>query len=325
MSSPCPACGGREFHVKYANLVGVDGAHYDVMVCAACSFGTISPMPSQAQLEKFYSSRYESRTKANIYAHTSTDDFLKTNQSDIEDNHTLLSYLAPYAPGRRLLDVGCGHGLMCYAAGREGYDALGVDYDADAKRLGERHLGVRLMRGSVTDVGERDFDVVTEIMSLEHVREPLYHISLIKERLRDCGLYAGSVPNFGGIYARLRGRNWYHLIPPEHINYFSERTLRIFLKRAGFEPLFVGTIPLYAAPTFSFGIRGRLNAVINKQQHPWAKKALLALYGALTLLKRYALYKPLNFIIMRFKLPGNGIFWVARKTSAPGAVSTTSQ
>jgi len=66
-------------------------------------------------------------------------------------------------------------------------------------------------------------------MTLEHVRHPSEHVSQVRAHLRDDGLYVGSVPNRGGLYARLRGRQWYHLIPPEHLNYFDEQTLRRFL------------------------------------------------------------------------------------------------
>lgn len=313
----CPVCSGNNFRIKYVGIKGVDYKQYDFIVCTACGFGTISPMPSNEELTDFYSANYESRTKTNIYHHVSGSDFIETNKSVIEDNLTLLSLIKPYrtAEQKRLLDVGCGHGFMCYAAKLCGFDATGVDLDSDAKRIGGVHLGVKIISGTIADVVQHDFDVVTEIMTLEHVLEPAKHVALIKERLRDMGLYVGSVPNIGGIYSRLRGRNWYHLVPPEHINYFNTKTLTRFLQNAGFDVLFVGTIPLYAAPTICFGVRSRLNELIAKQKNSLIKKALTVLYRTLTLLKRYAVYKPLNFLILTFKLPGNGIFWVARKKS----------
>lgn len=311
----CPVCSGNEFRIKYEGLKGVDGKRYDFVVCTACGFGTISPLPSNEELTNFYSANYESRTKTNIYHHVSPHDFIETNKSDIEDNLTLLSLVEPYRTPehQRLLDVGCGHGFMCYAATLRGFDATGVDLDSDAKRMGEAHLGVEIVTGSIADVAERDFDIVTEIMTLEHVLDPDRHVAEVKERLRDGGLYAGSVPNIGGVYALLRGRNWYHLVPPEHLNYFNTTTLTRFLQNAGFEILYIGTIPLYAAPTICFGVRSRLNELIARQKDGPIKKMLTVFYRTLTLLKRYAVYKPLNFIILTFKLPGNGIFWVARK------------
>lgn len=312
----CPVCSGNDFQITYAEVTGVDGKLYDFVVCAACGFGAISPLPSARGLADFYSAGHTSRTRTNIYDHENTEDFIKTNKSVIEDNLTLLSLIDPYrAPAQtRLLDVGCGHGFMCYAAKLRGLDALGVDFDMDAKRVGASHLGVEIITGSIADVHRCDFDIVTEVMTLEHVREPREHVAEVYKRLRDGGLYAGSVPNATGVFARLQGRRWYHLIPPEHLNYFGEKTLARFLRNAGFEVLCIGTIPLYAAPTVCFGVRSRLNELIAGQKNKPIKSALISLYRALTLLKRYLLYKPLNSLILAFNLPGNGIFWVARKS-----------
>lgn len=311
----CPVCSENDFRIKYGGIKGVDGKRYDLIVCNACNFGTVFPMPSVDELTDFYSANYESRTKVNIYDHANKEDFIETNKSEVEDNLTLLSLVDSYRTSnhKRLLDVGCGHGFMCYAAKLHGFDAVGVDLDSDAKRIGTVHLGVEIISGSVADVVQRDFDIVTEIMTLEHVREPRQHIAEIRERLRDGGLYVGSVPNIGGIYARLRGRSWYHIVPPEHLNYFNTTTLNQFLQNTGFEVLYIGTILLYAAPTVCFGIRSRLNELIAKQKNGLIKSMLIGLYRILTLLKRWVIYKPLNFIVLTFRLSGNGIFWIARK------------
>lgn len=318
----CPVCSSTDFRIRYEGLGGVDGNRYDFITCRECGFGTVSPMLSDDALTDFYTASHASRTKINIYEHADAEDFIKTNQSVIEDNLTLLSLVEPYRTPEqtRFLDVGCGHGFMCFAAKLSGLDAVGVDLDADAKRIGARHLGVEITTGTIADVARRDFDVITEIMTLEHVRDLRRHVVEVKDRLDEGGLYVGSVPNVRGFFARLRGRNWYHLIPPEHLNYFSEQTLGRFLRSAGFDVLYLGTIPLYAAPTICFGVRSRLNGLIAKQRNALIKRALTALYRVLTLIKRYALYKPLNFLILTLKLPGNGIFWVARKSSNATAV-----
>lgn len=314
----CPVCSGGDFRLTYEGITGIDNQQYDLITCASCGFATVSPLPSAAALAEFYSANRESRTKSNIYEHGDAKDFIDTNKSVIEDNLTLLSLIEPYRSSgqKRLLDVGCGHGFMCYAAKLCGFDAHGVDMDADAKRIGAKHLGVDITTGTIEDVAVHDFDVITEIMTLEHVREPREHVGEVAHRLVPGGLYVGSVPNFGGVYARLRGRKWYHLIPPEHLNYFTVPALTRLLESSGFDILSIGTIPLYAAPTLCFGVRSRLNRLIDRQGNTVTKKALLGLYRILTLLKRYVIYKPLNFLILTFALPGNGIFWVARKREA---------
>ena len=129
----------------------------------------------------------------------------------------------------------------------------------------------------------------------------------------DYGIYAGSVPNMGGWYAKLRGKNWYNIVPPEHVNYFNNNNLRMMLERNGFKILFLGTIPRYASPSINFGIRKKLNNIISRVRSELLKRVLLRFYRLLTIIKRIFVYKLLNFIIIKFHLGGNGIFWVVQK------------
>ena len=48
------------------------------------------------------------------------------------------------------------------------------------------------------------------------------------------GLITLNTPNDGGWLRRLMGRHWFHCKPPEHLYYFSPRTLRALLERHGF-------------------------------------------------------------------------------------------
>ena len=101
-----------------------------------------------------------------------------------------------------------------------GYSAKGIDLDSESITYGKDKLGLDLEIGTVYDIKDR-FDLVTQWMVLEHTLEPGDQVKAIRDCLNNYGIYAGSVPNMGGWYAKLRGKNWYNIVPPEHINYFN--------------------------------------------------------------------------------------------------------
>lgn len=113
--------------------------------------------------------------------------------------------------------------------------------------------------------------------------------------------------------AKIQGKKWHLIIPPEHLYYFNKSSINKLLIEAGFEPLFIGTIPLYAAPYFSFGIRRKIMDFSNKIPIQLIKIIAKYLHRLLTLTKRYFIYYLINKIIIKLNLGGDNILFVARK------------
>jgi 2-polyprenyl-6-hydroxyphenyl methylase/3-demethylubiquinone-9 3-methyltransferase len=83
------------------------------------------------------------------------------------------------APGRRLLDVGCGAGLAAEALARLGHDVLGIDAAGEAVAAARAHaegLGLKLtyrdaVAGDLLAEGLR-FPVISALEVIEHVPDP---------------------------------------------------------------------------------------------------------------------------------------------------------
>jgi len=86
---------------------------------------------------------------------------------------------APLA-GRRVLDVGCGGGILAEAMAARGARVTGIDLSEKSLRIAELHrmqsgADVRYERAAVEEYAERhagEFDLVTCMELLEHVPEP---------------------------------------------------------------------------------------------------------------------------------------------------------
>ena len=87
---------------------------------------------------------------------------------------TLLSWLPDALDGRRVLDAGCGPGVMSIEMARRGAQVIGVDLSAELVRLGaertqpELTSRVTLLAGDMLDEGHGRFDHVVCMDALIH-------------------------------------------------------------------------------------------------------------------------------------------------------------
>ncbi len=99
-----------------------------------------------------------------------------------ELNPTRLAYVSARAPlaGRRVLDVGCGAGLLSEAMAAEGAQVTGLDLAPDLIEIARLHLyesgrQVEYVLSSVEDLAAQrsgGYDAVTCMEMLEHVPDP---------------------------------------------------------------------------------------------------------------------------------------------------------
>ncbi|MEN9614148.1 MAG: hypothetical protein RLZZ347_455 [Candidatus Parcubacteria bacterium] len=144
--------------------------------------------------------------------------------------------------GGALLDVGAATGFFVRMAREAGFDARGVEISDYAAGVG-RSRGLDIKTGVLSEYPlGKIFDVLTLWDVLEHFPEPKKEIARAHALLKTGGILAINTPDSGSLYARVLGRKWHLLVPPEHINYFTRKSARLLLEKQGFEVLMVTTI-----------------------------------------------------------------------------------
>lgn len=144
---------------------------------------------------------------------------------------------------RRILEIGCGDGNFLAYLRAHGWTVHGSEYDAETAALVRRRHGVDVAVGEVADAPPpgAPFPAVAAYHVLEHVYRPVEWLAAARGMLEPGGVLHLQVPNHASLTRRLTGPAWASLMFPQHVYFYSPRTLSALLRRAGFAPLRVTT------------------------------------------------------------------------------------
>lgn len=146
--------------------------------------------------------------------------------------------------GARLLEVGCGTGILLQEARGRGWSADAVELSSElAARARENNPGAVI---STVDIQNHEpdglgYDALICLDVLEHVLSPLEMVENCRELLKPGGLFLLQTPNTRSFRARNEGARWEMLDPDQHLNLFSSDALRVLLTTVGFDVLEITT------------------------------------------------------------------------------------
>jgi SAM-dependent methyltransferase len=149
----------------------------------------------------------------------------------------VLSHLLRYGPVKgRLLELGCAYGFFLLEA-QGHFKCTGVEISAAAaascRSRGLEVSGEALDSAFVRDRGP--YEVVVMLDVIEHLTDPAATLSQLRDLLSDRGLLMITTGDWQSPFARLTGRSWRLMTPPQHLFFFSRRSLKMLLERSGFE------------------------------------------------------------------------------------------
>src|SRR5437588_1712189 len=226
----CGICGGG-LELRYAGTGGTPaptdlsptshplGAHGNILRCREC-----------ATLQQ---STLRGRDLASLYREMRDDAYLAEEPGRRRTAARLLDQLRAWAPGGRLLDVGCGHGLLLDEARRRGYSGLGLEMSAAAAAYARDTLGLDVREHTIEQLDEQErFDAIMLVDLLEHVGDPVSTIEQCIAHLRPGGVLCVVTPDPSSLTARAAGRRWWGLVPA-HSYLLPRRTLLELLSAGG--------------------------------------------------------------------------------------------
>lgn len=225
----CWACGG-------AARPAADLRLYSIYECASCGFG-LQP-DRRIDVSQLYGTDYFATYQGGRpYARNDPERRLEARAR--------LKFVRRFVRDGRLLEIGAAAGHFVAEASRAGFAAIGVEPNAEMVRFGREQLEADMRVGRAEEAGSlvRDVDVLCAWHVLEHLASPKETLEQLRVVMRTEGLIFLEVPNFASVRAKRDRARWQHLHPIHHVSQYTPDAIRALLRRTGFEPLDVVTVP----------------------------------------------------------------------------------
>ena len=147
---------------------------------------------------------------------------------------TALRLLGMIGPARgRLLDVGCGHGLLLDEARAAGWEVAGLELSARAAAHAREVLGLDVREATLESV-TGPFDAIVLADVIEHLDGPLAALDRCVSLLAPGGALCVVTPDPASRTARVAGGRWWGFLPA-HTVLIPRATLRALLAERGLE------------------------------------------------------------------------------------------
>lgn len=194
---------------------------YFLVECASCRFVFTKKIPTDQELEEHYEGY-------------GRNDYL--SPITIKRYNELLDYFEKFRKNNKILDVGCGIGYFLEEAKKRGWTVYGTEYTQEACAICiSKNISMQKGELEENNYPLNSFDVITSFEVIEHINNPILELSKFYNLLRKGGLVYITTPNFNSLL-RYRLKAEYNVICyPEHLSYYTPRTIRLLMKKTGFK------------------------------------------------------------------------------------------
>ena len=230
----CELCGSDSLKVVH------HVQKYAIVQCGGCALAFAHPRPGGEVLSAIYSDSYfgEGKKDATPFGYTSPYELMANAARDTYND--LLLRIGRYRAPGRLLEVGCAYGFFLGQAAQFNWKVVGVEYNHEAAAFAGHRFGVPVYAGDFLRApleGER-FDAIVMLDLIEHLPEPIAAIRRCWNLLNNGGILVVRTPDIESQSARSWGARWPQLKPPEHLFFFSKKSLSILFRETSFSPVF---------------------------------------------------------------------------------------
>lgn len=226
----CVLCGTWTDHAVIYEKWG-----YPILRCRVCGLGSTHIGSEQLDMTSIYVESYFQGGQRDGYG-----DYAGSESVLRAEFRQVLAELRYYGPKEgRLLEVGCAYGFFLLEA-QQYFKCTGVEISEVAAEFC-RSRGLNVHCGIVDQdfLRNRDpFDAVVMLDVIEHLPNPAETLALLWQALGENGSIMITTGDWDSLLARVMGQRWRLMTPPQHLFYFSRRTLTMLLAKIGFRVIY---------------------------------------------------------------------------------------
>lgn len=218
----CPICNSLE-KIKLKKF------HKDHLTkCKKCSFVYSSKIPSKIELDY-------------VYNNYNYDDNI-ISLGDISKRKLIATQLLRKKNIEYVLDVGCGKGVWLDIFKENQCKTYGTEYNDKQKRIAFSKGHNLLDGGLFPIVGDGiKFDLIIFTEIIEHIQNPVEVLLYLNSLLVKDGLIYITTPNFSALERYVLKDEWGIICYPEHLAYFTPKTLNYALVKSNFSKIKIYT------------------------------------------------------------------------------------
>lgn len=220
----CLACDRPTEHAFLWEKNGVP-----VFLCMECRLG--SATKGGFDPETYYTADFFNGNTEGGYP-----DYITSEKVLRAEFRTVLDRVRQLAPSGTMIEIGAAYGFFLLEA-KDHYRVHGVEIADEAAEFARRRgLDVRtggLTRSILEEIGPVDVVVMLDV--IEHLEDPKATLELCGEFLRPGGTVILTTPDFASALARITGKSWRSMTPPQHLWYFTRDSIARMAAAAGLE------------------------------------------------------------------------------------------
>lgn len=216
----CPLCSNKKLNLKW-NI-----NNCKIVICSNCFF-------------IFVKKYHKKRNYINFdYKNAALEEKIIRNDAkrsiDIVKKYTIGS--------NNLLDIGCGRGYFIDEAIKKGFICTGIDYSEKVISFANRQLKLNVSRKDILNFNSKNkYSIIILNQVIEHFSDPYKLLLKCIKALENDGIIYIATPNIKSINAIIKKDQFDHLIPPEHLSYFSPETIKLLCSKLNLKILYLKT------------------------------------------------------------------------------------
>jgi len=212
-----------------------ENLYHGILKCKNCGHISADLRIDEDELIKYYDRGYFSGVEYINYAADK-----KLHQKKFKTHLKIIKKFIDPIRHKNIFEIGCAYGFFLDTAQKYFDTVSGIDISEDGIRYAQEKLNLNVIQGDFLkhDFGEQKFDIVCMWDTIEHLFNPRLFLDKINKHTESGALLALTTGDIESLNARMRKGKWRFIKPPEHIHFFSKKTLADILNNYGFDIIY---------------------------------------------------------------------------------------